>query len=36
MKMENELRAPADAVVREVRATEGTSVEAGSVLVVLE
>ena len=36
MKMENELRAPAEAVVREVRAAEGSSVEAGAVLVVLE
>jgi biotin carboxyl carrier protein len=36
MKMENELRAPADAVVREVRVVEGASVEAGAILVVLE
>ena len=36
MKMENELRAPADAIVREVRAVEGTSVDAGAILVVLE
>ena len=36
MKMENELRAPGDAIVRDVRASEGASVEAGTVLVVLE
>ena len=36
MKMENELRAPADAVVREVKVTEGASVEAGAILIVLE
>ena len=35
MKMENELRAPADGVVMEVRAREGTLVEARAVLVVL-
>lgn len=36
MKMENELRAPVDAVVRDVRVTEGASVDAGAILVVLE
>lgn len=36
MKMENELRAPADAVVREITVAEGASVEAGAILVVLE
>jgi biotin carboxyl carrier protein len=36
MKMENELRAPRAARVREVHASEGASVEAGRVLVVLE
>ena len=36
MKMENELRAPVDAVVREVKVTEGASVDAGAILVVLE
>jgi acetyl/propionyl-CoA carboxylase alpha subunit len=36
MKMENELRAPADARVVHVRAVEGASVEANTVLVVLE
>ena len=36
MKMENELRAPRPGTVAEVRVTEGISVEANSVLVVLE
>ncbi|MBI1873400.1 MAG: biotin/lipoyl-binding protein [Acidobacteria bacterium] len=36
MKMENELRAGADAHVKDVLVTEGTLVEAGRVLVVLE
>lgn len=36
MKMENELRAPGAGTVREVRAAEGASIEAGAVLVVLE
>jgi biotin carboxyl carrier protein len=36
MKMENELRAPADARVVDVRVTEGMSVEANAVLIVLE
>jgi biotin carboxyl carrier protein len=36
MKMENELRAPAAGRVSEVRVTEGASVEANAVLVVLE
>jgi biotin carboxyl carrier protein len=36
MKMENELRAPSDARVVEVRATEGMLVEAKTVLLVLE
>jgi len=36
MKMENELRARAAGTVREVRVTEGTSVEAGAILVMLE
>ena len=35
MKMENELRAPRAGVVTEVRVTEGASVEANAVLVVL-
>ena len=36
MKMENELRARAEGTVTEVRVTEGSSVEAGAILVVLE
>jgi biotin carboxyl carrier protein len=36
MKMENELRASRAGVVREVRVAEGASVEANTVLVVLE
>lgn len=36
MKMENELRSPKDGVVREVKAREGTAVEAGAVLAVIE
>jgi biotin carboxyl carrier protein len=36
MKMENELRAHAAGTVSEVRVTEGTSVEAGAILVILE
>ena len=36
MKMENELRSPKDGTVAEVRVSEGMSVEAGAVLVVVE
>jgi biotin carboxyl carrier protein len=36
MKMENELRASAAGTVAEVRAIEGTTVEAGAILVILE
>jgi biotin carboxyl carrier protein len=36
MKMENELRARAAGMVSEVRVTEGASVEAGAILVILE
>jgi biotin carboxyl carrier protein len=36
MKMENELRAKAAGTVAEVRAVEGTTVEAGAILIVLE
>jgi biotin carboxyl carrier protein len=35
MKMENELRAPRAGTVTEVRAAEGTAVEAGQELVSL-
>lgn len=36
MKMENEMRAPKDGVVREVRVKEGAAIEAGAVLVVID
>ncbi len=36
MKMENELKSPKAGTVSEVRAVEGTSVEAGAVLLVVE
>jgi biotin carboxyl carrier protein len=36
MKMENELRARAAGTVSDVRVTEGASVEAGAILVILE
>ena len=36
MKMENEMRAPKDGVVREVRVTPGSAIEAGAVLIVID
>jgi len=36
MKMENELRASANATVKSVRVTQGTAVEKGTVLIELE
>jgi biotin carboxyl carrier protein len=36
MKMENEMRSPKDGVVGEIRVREGTAIEAGAVLVVIE
>jgi biotin carboxyl carrier protein len=36
MKMENELRSPKDGRIVDVFITEGTSVEAGRLLVVVE
>jgi biotin carboxyl carrier protein len=36
MKMENEMRAPKDGVVREVRVTTGAAIEAGALLVVID
>lgn len=36
MKMENELKAARAGTVKEVKAVEGTSVEAGAVLVIVE
>jgi biotin carboxyl carrier protein len=35
MKMENELRAPGDGIVKEVAAKPGAVVESGAVLVVI-
>jgi len=35
MKMENELRAPRAGTVRDVRAVEGASVEAGALLLTI-
>ena len=35
MKMENEIMAPIDGVVSEIRAQQGTSVNAGDILVVV-
>jgi biotin carboxyl carrier protein len=36
MKMENELRAPRAGTVSEVKVLEGSSVEAGAILVIIE
>jgi biotin carboxyl carrier protein len=36
MKMENPIYAPADGKVKEIRVSEGTKVEANTVLLVLE
>jgi biotin carboxyl carrier protein len=36
MKMENELRSPKDGIIAEIRVAEGTSVDAGSLLAVVE
>jgi biotin carboxyl carrier protein len=36
MKMENEMRAPKDGVVREVKVNEGAAIDAGAVLVVID
>jgi biotin carboxyl carrier protein len=35
MKMENEIMAPAEGVVRELNVNQGVSVNAGDILVVL-
>jgi biotin carboxyl carrier protein len=35
MKMENEIRATGDGVVREIPVTEGASIEAGTVICVI-
>jgi biotin carboxyl carrier protein len=36
MKMQNEMKAPKDGVVKEIRAAEGATVNAGDVLAVIE
>lgn len=36
MKMQNEMKSPKDGVVREIRVTEGFTVNAGEVLAVIE
>jgi biotin carboxyl carrier protein len=36
MKMENEMRAPKDGLVREVSVKEGAAIEAGALLVVID
>jgi len=36
MKMQNEMKSPKDGIVRELRSTEGSTVNAGDVLVVIE
>jgi biotin carboxyl carrier protein len=36
MKMENELKAPADGVVTKIEVSEGDTVNKGAVLVVIE
>ena len=36
MKMENEIRAPKDGVVREVRVQPGAAIDAGAILVVID
>jgi propionyl-CoA carboxylase alpha chain len=36
MKMENEMRAPKDGVVREISVKEGAAIEAGARLVVID
>jgi biotin carboxyl carrier protein len=35
MKMENDIQAPSDGVVQELNVTQGVSVNAGDVLIVL-
>jgi acetyl/propionyl-CoA carboxylase alpha subunit len=36
MKMQNEMKSPKDGIVKELRSTEGATVNAGDVLVVIE
>jgi len=36
MKMQNEMKAPKDGIVKEIRCAEGETVNAGDVLAVIE
>jgi biotin carboxyl carrier protein len=36
MKMQNEMKAPKDGIIKEIRATEGETVSAGDILAVIE
>ena len=36
MKMQNEMKSPKDGIVKEIRVSEGTTVNAGDVLAVIE
>ena len=36
MKMQNELKSPKDGIVKQIRATEGSTVAAGDILVTIE
>jgi biotin carboxyl carrier protein len=36
MKMQNEMRSPKDGVIKEIRVSEGVTVNAGEILVVIE
>jgi biotin carboxyl carrier protein len=36
MKMQNEMKSPIDGVIKEIRVSEGSTVNAGEVLVVIE
>src|SRR5580765_6197301 len=36
MKMQNEMRSPKDGVVKEIRTTEGSTVNAGDIMAVIE
>ena len=36
MKMQNEMKSPKDGIVKEIRTTEGSTVNAGDILAVIE
>jgi biotin carboxyl carrier protein len=36
MKMQNEMKSPKDGVVKDIRCSEGETVEAGKVLAIIE